>query len=118
MTPLPESLKRSWQMAALSRELRRRPPLARTVAGTPLVLFRDPGGRAAALIDRCPHRNHFLEGRMVEGALQCPLPRLAFRRGRRLRRGARLRPDPRGRRLAGRPLPWRSSNGMARSWFD
>lgn len=72
MTPLPESLKRSWQMVALSRELRRR-PLARTVAGTPLVLFRDPGGRAAALIDRCPHRNYPLsEGRMVEGALQCP----------------------------------------------
>lgn len=72
MTPLPESLKRSWQMAALSRDLRRR-PLARTVAGTPLVLFRDPAGRAAALIDRCPHRNYPLsEGRMVEGALQCP----------------------------------------------
>ena len=61
MTPLPESIARSWQMAALSRELRGR-PLARTVADTPLVLFRDQAGQAAALIDRCPHRNYPLSG--------------------------------------------------------
>jgi len=71
MTPLPTSLKSSWQMAALSREVGAR-PLARTVAGTPLVLFRTPVG-VSALIDRCPHRNYPLsEGRLVEGSLQCP----------------------------------------------
>ena len=72
MTPLPESLSRSWQIAALSSELKSR-PLARTIADTPLALFRDADGRAAALIDRCPHRNYPLsEGRVVEGAVQCP----------------------------------------------
>lgn len=72
MTPLPESIARSWQMAALSRELKGK-PLARTVADTPLVLFRDAGGQAVALIDRCPHRNYPLsEGRLVGGAVQCP----------------------------------------------
>ncbi|MGQ3039716.1 MAG: Rieske 2Fe-2S domain-containing protein [Brevundimonas sp.] len=72
MTPLPESIARSWQMAALSRDLRGR-PLARTVADTPLVLFRDQAGQAAALIDRCPHRNYPLSGgRIIGGGIQCP----------------------------------------------
>lgn len=72
MTPLPDSLASSWQMAALSREVGRK-PLARTVAGAPLALFRDEAGRIGALIDRCPHRNYPLsEGRVVEGAIQCP----------------------------------------------
>lgn len=72
MTPLPDSLARSWQMAALSRELRGK-PLARTVADTPLVLFRDDRGHAVALIDRCPHRNYPLsDGKVVAGAIQCP----------------------------------------------
>lgn len=72
MTPLPESIARSWQMAALSRELKGK-PLARTVADMPLVLFRDEAGRAVALIDRCPHRNYPLsEGQIVGGAVQCP----------------------------------------------
>ena len=71
MTPLPASLKSSWQMAALSREVTDR-PLARTVVGVPLVLFRTAGG-VSTLIDRCPHRNYPLsEGRLVDGALQCP----------------------------------------------
>ena len=72
MTPLPESLSRSWQMAALSREVRSR-PLARTVAGVPLVLFRGGDGAVAALIDRCPHRNYPLsDGTLMEGTVQCP----------------------------------------------
>lgn len=72
VTPLPDSLARSWQMAALSREVGRK-PLARTVADTPLALFRDANGRIGALVDRCPHRNYPLsEGKVIEGALQCP----------------------------------------------
>jgi phenylpropionate dioxygenase-like ring-hydroxylating dioxygenase large terminal subunit len=71
MTPLPPSLKSSWQMAALSRDVAAK-PLARTVAGVPLVLFRTPTG-ISVLIDRCPHRNYPLsEGHLVEGTLQCP----------------------------------------------
>ena len=51
MTPLPASLKSSWQMAALSREVTDR-PLARTVVGVPLVLFRTDAG----VLDIAPRR--------------------------------------------------------------
>jgi len=66
-----ELLQNAWYIAAESRELGSK-PLARTVAGVPLVLFRDAGGRASALFDRCPHRNVQLSlGRVVKGKLQC-----------------------------------------------
>ena len=72
MTPLPDSIARSWQLVCLSRELGMG-PLARRVAGTPIVLFRGRDRRAAALLDRCPHRNFPLsEGRLRDGALECP----------------------------------------------
>jgi len=72
VTPLPDSIGRSWQLVCLSRDLRAR-PLARMVAGTPVALFRDGAGAAAALVDRCPHRNFPLsDGRVSDGALECP----------------------------------------------
>jgi phenylpropionate dioxygenase-like ring-hydroxylating dioxygenase large terminal subunit len=45
-----------WYIACRSTELRDR-PIARTILGMPIVLFRHAGGKAAALIDRCAHRN-------------------------------------------------------------
>ena len=65
-------LSRYWYVACESKELGRR-PLARTVLGIPLVLFRGPGGKPAALLDRCPHRNAPLSlGRMNGvGKLEC-----------------------------------------------
>lgn len=40
---------------------------------TPLVLYRDERGEAAALLDRCPHRNAPLSlGRVNAGELECP----------------------------------------------
>lgn len=64
-------LTRYFYVACLAEELADR-PLARVIAGVPLVLFRSQG-RAAALIDRCPHRNVPLSlGRVVEGGrLEC-----------------------------------------------
>lgn len=63
-------LTRFFYVACLSEELTG-PPLGRVIAGVPLVLFRSQG-RAAALIDRCPHRNVPLSlGRLVEGRLEC-----------------------------------------------
>lgn len=60
-----------WHVACLTSELRRR-PLARTVLGTPMVVFRDASGAPAALVDRCPHRNVELSlGRCVDGRLEC-----------------------------------------------
>jgi len=71
ITPGP-ALRQYWYIAATSAELRRR-PLARTLFGEPLALFRDGCGRPAALADRCLHRNMALsEGRVVEGCLECP----------------------------------------------
>src|SRR5262245_13491889 len=50
-------LTRFYYVACLSTELASGArPLARTIAGVPLVLFRS-NGRPAALVDRCPHRN-------------------------------------------------------------
>jgi phenylpropionate dioxygenase-like ring-hydroxylating dioxygenase large terminal subunit len=65
-----------WYVACLSRELGRK-PLARTVLGTPLALFRASagvggGGEPVALLDRCPHRNAPLSlGRLRDGLLEC-----------------------------------------------
>jgi phenylpropionate dioxygenase-like ring-hydroxylating dioxygenase large terminal subunit len=66
-------LKGQWFIAATSRELRRK-PLATTLFGTPLVLFRDNDGKAGALVDRCPHRNVPLSLGQVaaDGTLRCP----------------------------------------------
>jgi phenylpropionate dioxygenase-like ring-hydroxylating dioxygenase large terminal subunit len=62
----------AWYVACRSRELRRR-PLARTLLGIPIVLFRDASGAASALLDRCPHRNVPLSlGRVAgSGRLEC-----------------------------------------------
>jgi phenylpropionate dioxygenase-like ring-hydroxylating dioxygenase large terminal subunit len=65
-------LPNEWYVACLASELGRRRPLARTVLGTPLCLFRDGAGRAAAIVDRCPHRNVPLSlGRLRDGLLEC-----------------------------------------------
>lgn len=60
-----------WYIGACSSELRTR-PVARTILGTPLVLFRGSAGAAAALIDRCAHRSMALSrGRVREGTIEC-----------------------------------------------
>jgi phenylpropionate dioxygenase-like ring-hydroxylating dioxygenase large terminal subunit len=65
-------LPHSWFAACFVRELGRRRPLARTVHGVPLVLFRDRSGRPAAAFDRCPHRNAPLSlGRCRDGQIEC-----------------------------------------------
>lgn len=61
-----------WYVAATSEALRAG-PYASTVLGVPMVLFRDAHGQAAALLDRCPHRNVPLsDGQVLKGELQCP----------------------------------------------
>lgn len=65
-------LSRAWYVACETKDLGASPRAA-VVLGTPLVLFRSEGGRAAALLDRCPHRNAPLSrGRVVPGGrLEC-----------------------------------------------
>lgn len=49
-------LQNTWYLAAWSEELAAGQLLARTIAGEPVVFFRDADGAAAALRDACPHR--------------------------------------------------------------
>ena len=65
-------LPRFWYVACLSHDLQGKQPLARTVVGARMALFRDSAGRASAVLDRCPHRNVPLSlGKVCEGQLQC-----------------------------------------------
>jgi phenylpropionate dioxygenase-like ring-hydroxylating dioxygenase large terminal subunit len=62
----------AWYVACTSDELGDG-PLARTLLGIPLVLFRGRGGEPGALLDRCAHRNVPLSnGRVQDCRLECP----------------------------------------------
>jgi phenylpropionate dioxygenase-like ring-hydroxylating dioxygenase large terminal subunit len=62
----------AWFIACTAGTLKKK-PLAFTLQGTPLVLFRTAEGKPAALLDRCPHRNAPLSMGTVTagGELQC-----------------------------------------------
>jgi phenylpropionate dioxygenase-like ring-hydroxylating dioxygenase large terminal subunit len=61
----------TWYIAAEPPELGER-PLARTLLGKPVVLFRTQSGRIVALDDRCPHRFAPLSlGRVIGENLRC-----------------------------------------------
>lgn len=67
-----QKLSQAWYIAASAEELGRE-PIRRSVEGEILVLFRDDGGRARALADRCVHRGMALSrGKVVGGCVQCP----------------------------------------------
>ncbi|MXY41268.1 MAG: aromatic ring-hydroxylating dioxygenase subunit alpha [Rhodospirillaceae bacterium] len=73
----------AWYLAAWSMELPDfepgRQPIARTILNQPLVLFRDAGGTAAALEDRCCHRAAPLRlGQVVNEGLQCGYHGMTF----------------------------------------
>ena len=71
-------LRNSWYVAAWDREVGRA-PLARTILGEPIVLFRKEKGEAVALEDRCCHRQLPLSMGKVEGdALRCGYHGLLF----------------------------------------
>jgi phenylpropionate dioxygenase-like ring-hydroxylating dioxygenase large terminal subunit len=66
-----ENLRTFWYVACLSDSLKDA-PLARSIVGQSLVLFRDSDGRAHALMDRCCHRGLPLsQGTLTSGGLQC-----------------------------------------------
>lgn len=65
------TLPHQWFVMCAARDLAAR-PIARTLQGAPLVLFRDEDGAPAALLDRCPHRNVPLSlGRRVPEGIEC-----------------------------------------------
>jgi len=62
----------AWYVVAWPHELTADRPLARTVLGEDLVLFRTPEGQAVALEDRCAHRLAPLSrGRIESGGIRC-----------------------------------------------
>lgn len=68
----PAHLYPHWYIACRSQDLGARRPLACEIMNQPLVLFRDGQGKAAALLDRCAHRNVPLSaGWLKQGELQC-----------------------------------------------
>jgi len=70
-TPGGALLRRYWQPVALAKDLGKR-PLAITVMGEELVLFRDSNGKVGLLDRYCPHRAVDLSyGRIESGGLRC-----------------------------------------------
>lgn len=66
-------LKRYWWPLVTLAELDTGKPLACTLHGVPLVLFRNADGQPAALHDRCPHRHAPLScGKVQHGEVACP----------------------------------------------
>jgi len=64
-------LRDQWYVAAWSDEVGR-VPLARTLLGEPVVLYRKTNGTVVALEDRCAHRRLPLSaGRLIGDSLQC-----------------------------------------------
>ena len=71
----------AWYVAAWDHEVTNRAPLARTVAGRPLALWRGTDGRVSALADACWHRLAPLsKGAIIGDELQCPYHGLRYNR--------------------------------------
>jgi phenylpropionate dioxygenase-like ring-hydroxylating dioxygenase large terminal subunit len=71
-------LRNAWYVATWSKDLVDN-PMARTLLGEEVVLFRGRGGAPAAIADRCPHRAAPLSrGVCIEGTLQCGYHGLRF----------------------------------------
>lgn len=69
----------AWYVAAWDHEVTAKAPLARTVAGTPMALWRGSDGAAAALADACWHRLAPLsKGTVMGDELQCPYHGLRY----------------------------------------
>jgi phenylpropionate dioxygenase-like ring-hydroxylating dioxygenase large terminal subunit len=74
-------LRNAWYTAIWSKDLKDQ-PIARTILGDEIVLYRGAGGKAAALEDRCCHRAAPLSrGKIVGDALQCGYHGLKFDTG-------------------------------------
>lgn len=72
-------LRDAWYGAAWSSELIEATPIARTLLGEPVALFRTESGSAAALLDRCPHRFAPLSRGKVKGeSIECGYHGLCF----------------------------------------
>jgi phenylpropionate dioxygenase-like ring-hydroxylating dioxygenase large terminal subunit len=74
-------LRNCWYVAGFADEFEPGKPVARTLLGEPVVLFRDERGGMVALADRCPHRFAPLSaGKVCDGgrAIECAYHGLRF----------------------------------------
>jgi vanillate O-demethylase monooxygenase subunit len=111
----PMFLHNYWHVAAFSEEISDR-PLARTMLGEPLVLYRLDDGDLVALEDRCVHRQAPLSlGELVDGALQCRYHGLAYGRTGACVRVPGQRAIPPGARV--RAYPAVERQGFAFVWM-
>jgi phenylpropionate dioxygenase-like ring-hydroxylating dioxygenase large terminal subunit len=86
--------------------------LPRVVAGERVVLFRNPDGTPAALIDRCPHRGVALSlGTLCDGIVECPFHGWRFD-GSGANRFVPWNPDAKREQLGATALPVREINGL------
>jgi phenylpropionate dioxygenase-like ring-hydroxylating dioxygenase large terminal subunit len=66
-------LKDYWYAAGLVGDVTAKKPVARTILGTRLALWRAADGRPVAMLDRCLHRNAPLScGDLFDGKIGCP----------------------------------------------
>jgi phenylpropionate dioxygenase-like ring-hydroxylating dioxygenase large terminal subunit len=64
-------LRRNWYVAALTSELSER-PIARTILGEHVAMYRNSSGQLVAVADTCPHRGYPLSlGTVVDDVLVC-----------------------------------------------
>jgi len=76
-----EFLLNTWYVAGWASELGAATMLPRRLLDEPVVMFRDSGGRAHALHDRCPHRfSPLSRGQLIaeNGTVQCGYHGLQF----------------------------------------
>jgi vanillate O-demethylase monooxygenase subunit len=72
-------LKNTWYVAAWSHEISAEGMLARTIAGTPVLFWRDQHGKLACIEDRCCHRAAPLSmGRREGDSIRCMYHGLLF----------------------------------------
>ena len=101
-----------WTPLVAARDVGRK-PLAVTLAGEKLVLFRGADGRIGALLDRCPHRGASLSQgrRTAEGRMECPFHGWQFDdQGRNCH--VPLNPDAKLSQLSATALPVRELGDM------
>lgn len=101
-----------WVPLVLARDVPKAKPLAMTLAGEPIMLFRDADGAIHALMDRCPHRGVALSlGKVEGGEIACPFHGWRFD-GDGHCRHVPWNPDAKLETLSATPLPLREAGGL------
>lgn len=112
-------LRDHWYAAGLTAEVRADKPLARTILGERLALWRGPDGTPRAVHDRCLHRNASLSaGAIVDDEIICPYHGWAYDRVGELVRVPSAGPDGhQALRCRVETFPVRDQDGLTWVWM-